>query len=485
MNWRGYGGITLATWTAELKRLNSPIYLEGEAEATYNAAAKGFELGRYNLTKFCLAVLFHESKYGTQYNNNTVANKNPLNMRPRGLGGFQKFTTYEAGFKEWYARVLDPKYAYANTATLEDFVNVYAPGWDNNNVAEYVNVVTSMMRMYEEMDAVLSTDNGTDDIPVTTKIYSNVVAGLPGGPLLTDYPIHPMLIPIRNGYQRPGRKAHTPRRSIQHGTGNQNSLAYSDATWIFNGADGAQTCMNFETDDTEVYQLVPVDEVTYQAADGSGPGNENGISSEMSENTAIWNSPTRRARNIYIAADLLGRISARLGAKVPEQHFTFNWGECCDEPCDVLCGNRHDCPQKLRRTMVNGKSAWEALYVPQWYASHADELKRMGGVITTPVPIPTVVKPHPVGHESKKDGKTFIDASNNHWYWFAKTVTPAKEVQSYEYASLTSAKGPKIEAHTPFIVYWLVATPSQKTEHGPEIWGTTRQGWRIPMDSIL
>jgi hypothetical protein len=155
-------------------------------------------------------------------------------------------------------------------------------------------------------------------------------------------------------------------------------LAKDDAAWVHGGADGNQESMHFEADDTIVYQLVPVNEVTWQAADGSGPGNMNGVSCEMTQNAAVWNNPTRRDRAIHISADLMGRIAARLNIAKPEQHWDFNYND----------PNRHDCPQLLRHVMVGNQTAWDALYVPQWNKSKADELEHMnGGTVTTTYPI--------------------------------------------------------------------------------------------------
>jgi N-acetylmuramoyl-L-alanine amidase len=213
--------------------------------------------------------------------------------------------------------------------------------------------------------------------PLPNRPYVTSVPGLPGGPLRTAYPIR--LNPIAlDGYQRTGQKARTPRRSVQHGTGNaSNASAWQEAQYFVNGAGGRQASIHACADDREVVICVPLDEVTWQAADGAGPGNMNGYSCEMMEATAIWTQPARRDALIRITADFMGRVAARLGVTKPEQHYTFNYGNAP--------GARHDCPNKLRHTTIGGEPAWN-VYARQWEAARKDELRgetRPPGTTTT------------------------------------------------------------------------------------------------------
>lgn len=201
--------------------------------------------------------------------------------------------------------------------------------------------------------------------------FSTTIPGLPGGALETTYPVRFNLIPAGHTRQRPGIAAKTPRRSVQHGTGNDsNDDAMAEAQYFVNGAEGRQASVHYCTDDRQAVVVVPLNEVTWQAADGAGPGNMNGFSCEMMEATEIWTNPARRDRLIAITADLMGRTAARLGATVPEQHWTFNAGSA----------DRHDCPNKLRHTTINGRAAWD-VYAQQWQAARVDELKRMEGIV--------------------------------------------------------------------------------------------------------
>lgn len=212
--------------------------------------------------------------------------------------------------------------------------------------------------------------------------YTTTVPGLPGGQLVTTHPIYIKLIPEWRTNNRPGITARTPRRAVQHGNGNPNSSAAGEANYLFNGAEGRQASYHSTTDDKESWIMVPANEVTWQAADGSGPGNMNGFSNEMVEDSTLWANPTRRDRVIANAAELMGGIAARLDIDKPEQHWTFNFN---NDPSE-----RHDCPNKLRYTTINGRPAWE-IYAEKWRAAKAAERKRMNGeeVPTTPTTPPT------------------------------------------------------------------------------------------------
>lgn len=205
--------------------------------------------------------------------------------------------------------------------------------------------------------------SSTPSRPVVNRPYSTTIPGLPGGLLRTAYPIRFNIIAV-DGYQRTGQKANTPRRSVQHGTGNaSNASAYTEAQYFVNGAEGRQASIHACSDDREVVICMPLDEVAWQAADGGGPGNMNGYSCEMMEAAAIWNQPSRRDALISITADFMGRVAARYGVTKPERHYDFNAGST----------DRHYCPNKLLTTKINGEPAWN-VYARKWEASRLDEL---------------------------------------------------------------------------------------------------------------
>jgi hypothetical protein len=185
----------------------------------------------------------------------------------------------------------------------------------------------------------------------------------------------------------------------------------------------------------------------------------------MVEDSKLWANPARRDRCIAITADYMGRVSARLGIAKAQQHWDFNF--------KLPPKDRHDCPNKLRHTTINGRLAWD-IYVERWQAAKADELKRMAGG----TPKPAEVKPHPIGNEEGKDGETRYDENGILWVWVNREFPILHDVQTYEYADETSGKGPILPAGKPVTGYWLTTVDN-------EIWTTTRLGWRFKVEHGL
>lgn len=158
MNWRDSGDVTFENWVKELQRYNSPILKE--ARETYEAA-KG-------LSRLLLFISELESRHQTLFNLNVPGNMNPLNLKPRGLGGWAKFESYADAFAEAKARLLDPKYAYSKTETLADLIHVYAPSYDNNNEAAYVRFIEA------GFDRVPAIEEGEETDVATKRIILNM-----------------------------------------------------------------------------------------------------------------------------------------------------------------------------------------------------------------------------------------------------------------------------------------------------------------------
>src|SRR5690242_17441567 len=113
--------------------------------------------------------------------------------------------------------------------------------------------------------------------------------GVAGLPVKIDLPV-PLIqaiIPVGQTNQRPGIKRQTPGYWVQHETANTaaGADAAMHARYLLQGADGSQVSWHFTVDDHQIYQHIPVDEVTWQAADGGGPGNMSGVSCEMAVNS--------------------------------------------------------------------------------------------------------------------------------------------------------------------------------------------------------
>jgi hypothetical protein len=306
--------------------------------------------------------------------------------------------------------------------------------------------------------------------------FTTEIPGLPGGPLKTTYPIRINLIAV-DGYQRPGTKARLPRRSVQHGTGNaSNASAWAEAQYFVNGAEGRQASVHACADDTEVVICVPLDEVTWQAADGGGPGNMNGLSCEMMEADVIWSDPARRNKLIAITADFMGRCAARFNIADPEQHWTFNAGS----------RDRHDCPNKLRYLTIDGRPAWD-IYAQQWRAARAREQnggeEQTGGDETTPIEVPLetplvpafieedVARGFPVDHRLDVE-KTIAHACLRQWT--VKKTTPRRQRGQLDAKKV----GQDLKTGETF-PGWYIFKANDKW------WVLTRSGTRVAMDDLV
>lgn len=188
--------------------------------------------------------------------------------------------------------------------------------------------------------------------------YTTSIPGLPGGPITTSFPIRVQLVPLSLSRVRPGILATPTRRSIQHETANRWSFAKGEAEYLLGGAGGRTVSYHGAVDDQELWVMIPLNEVTWQAGDGAGPGNYKGYSLELCVPDAIVNDTARRQRSQAFAAEFMGIVGARLHADEPEQH------------ADYLLKN---CPRWLRER----PSEW-ARYVDIWWTHYRAEKARMG-----------------------------------------------------------------------------------------------------------
>lgn len=207
------------------------------------------------------------------------------------------------------------------------------------------------------------------------------VAGL-STQIVLPVPLIQSLIPTSQPNQNPGIKRTLPGYWVQHETANTNAGADAamHARYLANGADGSQVSWHFTVDDHQIYQHIPIDEVTWQAADGSGPGNMSGVSCELCVNSDGDKALIRRNGEA-----LCGTICAALGLTVDQikRHWDFNAAD----------PNRHHCPDEM---MNEG-------YWPQFVANAGVVIaaNTPGAAPTptpTPIPTPAVVyaKPTPV-----------------------------------------------------------------------------------------
>ena len=486
----GIGDVPFAVWEAEMGRYPSSPLIP-IAPALY-AICKGH-------TALALAHLKRESEFETRRTLLTYADGNPFNLRPNYVNGKVEpvpgatgvkhdYLTFESPLfaaREWRRRVIDdPTYkngVYKPTLTLRQYLQTYAPVGDAHpttgdaNETYAADVVTMLTRFAREEREL------TPQEEPEMATYQSKVAGLPGGPLTTIAPVKEKLIPAGRTRQRPGIKAAKPRRGVQHGNGNSDSTARGEAIYLVDmAAEGRQASYHSSTDDLETWVMVPADEVTWQAADGAGPGNMNGFSNEMVEDADLWANPVRAKRCVDNAADFMGGVAARLNIAEPEQHWTFNYM--------LPPSLRHDCPNKLRYRKIGNENAW-TYYVRQWKAAKAAELKRMGGAVVTPVQ-PTFAKPIEIPELKalslgKYDIATgVVSREGDDFIFVADVVEATKDTPRLQYASASAPRiGVDIKKGERFIVSWLVKagdglwyyiTPPVYSQDGTLLWGWTR-----------
>jgi hypothetical protein len=166
------------------------------------------------------------------------------------------------------------------------------------------------------------------------------VAGLTT-PIELPVPLIVDLIPTEQTNQRPGIKRQTPGYWVQHETGNPDpgAGAAMHSRYLDQGAPNQygvsqKLSYHFTVDSGVIYQKIPIDEVTWQAADGDGQGNMSGISCEL-----CINPESDKATARHNAEALAGGVMRALGMGVDrvKRHWDFNSGST----------DRHHCPDLM------------------------------------------------------------------------------------------------------------------------------------------
>lgn len=167
------------------------------------------------------------------------------------------------------------------------------------------------------------------------------------------------LLPIRPNV-RSGIPRRTPGYWVQHETGNPRAGADAamHSRYLKTIPDGTWVSFHFAADDGVIYQMVPVNEITWQAADGSGPGNYSGISCELCINAGINHAKARHNAEA-LAGGVLKALS--MGVDRVKRHWDFNYLNAAED--------RHHCPDLM---MTEG-------YWPTFVAN-------VGAILTPPAP---------------------------------------------------------------------------------------------------
>lgn len=162
------------------------------------------------------------------------------------------------------------------------------------------------------------------------------------------------ILPASQTNQRPGYKLWGTPQWIQHETGNyrpgtdaENHARYLEGGAMARDANGAlysqQLGYHFCSDDAAIYQMVPADEVTWQAACGACAGNYDCWSNEQAVNPE---TDQVKARDVseWLAAAMLeaGGIAADPGNIT--RHY--DWNDVYGDPNHP---KRHRCPELMIR----------------------------------------------------------------------------------------------------------------------------------------
>ena len=128
-NWRHLGAVPYEVWKREINQAGGlPEYADW---AVWNALGDDSALA--------LQQLREESSFASDFEAIPADWWNAWNLQIDGVG-IKNRNAVEAA-KAWRQRVYDPSYkngVYANTDTIEEFFNAYAPEWDNNDTEAYI-----------------------------------------------------------------------------------------------------------------------------------------------------------------------------------------------------------------------------------------------------------------------------------------------------------------------------------------------------------
>lgn len=275
------------------------------------------------------------------------------------------------------------------------------------------------------------------------------VAGLTGRVDL-PVPLVVRLIPRSQTKQRPGIARQRPGYWVQHETGNplRGADALMHCNWLHNGAGGATLSFHFVVDDKAIYQMLPVDEVSWQAADGDGPGNMSGVSCELCINAGIDVARSRANAEALAAAVMRG---LNLGEDRVRRHWDFNQAQSS--------ATRHHCPDRM---MSEG-------YWPTFVANVGKLITGGGGGITPEYAAP--VAPPPIdGRDQTVNGIPFWTCD--------RSVTAVTSAPALQYAKASASPvRPPFRAGETFRVAFAVEGDAFG---GSRWWYVLPSGARVP-----
>ena len=355
---------------------------------------------------------------------------------------------------EWFTEIWLPKVNnrnYPGVTTVDDLNTRYTANGDSHATwafdANYVTTLISRCATFYPDLKEQSSFRPPVEPPIGGSMSVRAIPNPNNWPLYdvaglsvkvpSPVPIRQRIIPANQTLQRPGYTLHTPYRWIQHENANYTSTAADEAQYLINGAEGRQASWHFTTDDDVIYQSVPIDEVTWQSADGAGEGNMNGISNELCVRRGI---NTAQAR--FNAESLCAGITYALS--VPMNRINSHW----DMNANNAPSERHHCPDE----MLND-GTWPTVFKgevqTQWDEMDAFIATPAEPVWTPATTWPWMIEGNPGYGEDHYVGKTEI------------IFAPANFKNHRKTARLTTANrkgkqsGKPIEKNTPFFSAWI------------------------------
>lgn len=245
-----------------------------------------------------------------------------------------------------------------------------------------------------------------------------------------------------------------------HNSGNLSSNRFGERDFVHGGGGSEGVYYHFAVDAGGIMQIGHLWKRGVHA--GNVAGNQTSIAIEMCEGSEPWSTTKENTAN------LLAMLATR--------HPSLNWSgaEGFRFSLDRVVEHRDwaganpNCPRRLITTdngveKIVGRSFQIA-----------------SGMSPTPV---GRVKPHPIGGEADRTGKTHEDDQGNEWVWVKKAFFMEKPVQAYEYANVAARKGPLYKPGKRITIYYLVA--AEGPDGRPDMWGTTKLGWRVRIADLI
>lgn len=306
--------------------------------------------------------------------------------------------------EQWIS--LDPRYdavikaGYAGNAKT---IGYLSGRWAAN--PNYANQIINHCQA--AFDAQSSTTTPADQNPNPNA--SGPYASLP-------FPVTVWLVDPRQTNQRPGIKQKAKWVNV-HETGNTRvgADAKMHAQWQHDGCPGvpdAQIGVHFYVDDKQAYQMLPLDEVSWNAGCGNCEGNYAAISFEI-----CVNADADRAKARQNATKLIANVMKQLGLGEGAIKFHQDWsGKWC--PAIILNEGRKE---EVRQMIVT-------------------ELRAIGGSsggTTTNPTSTTYAAPSPV---PGFDGTKNVMINKVTFYADKRTVTASQAVRVRKYADFSAAE---------------------------------------------